>query len=320
MTTAFVRELHTNGPEACESLSVAEARRRAVALAKSHGENFSVLSRFVPPDLRDDFAAIYAFCRWSDDLGDEVGDAARSLSLLAWWREELQRCFAGEPRHPVFVALLPTIRKHDLPIKPFDDLIRAFEQDQTVSRYDTWKQLHEYCTRSADPVGRLVLMVCGEPRERATFDLSDQICTALQLTNHWQDVARDTLERDRIYIPRELHSIDRFEERLRQSARQGYAVDQTFLGEYRILLRACVERTWPLFERGSALVDRVSATTKPLVWLFANGGASVLRRIELWNYETALHRPTLCRFRKAMLVARARWTFRGFGRRNGARG
>src|SRR5690606_34206104 len=137
------------------------------------------------------------------DLGDEIGDPQRSLELLAWWRRELQQCFAGSPRHPVFIALESTIQRHALPIQPFDDLITAFEQDQTVTRYDTWEQLIGYCQKSADPVGRLVLMVCGEDRSDENFHLSDAICTALQLTNHWQDVKRDVLDRDRIYIPRE---------------------------------------------------------------------------------------------------------------------
>src|SRR5262249_40556404 len=153
--------------------------------------NFSVLSALVPAGLRDDFATVYSFCRWADDLGDETGDTSRSLALLAWWRRELQQAFAGTPRHPVFLALKPVIDRHSLPIEPFDHLIAAFEQDQTVNRYQTWEQLIGYCRLSADPVGRLVLMVCGEERSRENFALSDAICTALQLTNHWQDVRRD---------------------------------------------------------------------------------------------------------------------------------
>jgi len=305
MTTAFASDLARNGPHSCETVSTGEARRRAVRLARDHAENFSVLSRFVPAPLREDFAAIYAFCRWADDLGDEVGDPQQSLELLSWWRDELRACFAGEPRHPVFVALLPTIRSHDLPIKPFDDLISAFEQDQTVTRYETWAQLIDYCRRSADPVGRLVLMVCGERREEALLARSDAICTALQLTNHWQDVARDILERDRIYVPRELNPIERFEERLRQSAKQGYGCDHAFLAESRRVIRACVERTWPLYQEGEKLVEQVSPRSRSIIWLFLHGGASVLRRVEQWNYETALHRPRLSRFAKAMLVARA---------------
>jgi len=305
MTTIFLDELQRNGPEQCEALDEAEARAWCVRTARSHYENFSVLSRLVPPDLRADFAAVYAFCRWADDLSDEVRDADRSLELLQWWREELRACFAGEPRHPVFRALAPTVRRRDLPITPFDDLIRAFEQDQRVTRYETWDELLEYCRGSADPVGRLVLMMCGEPRTPEIFARSDDICTALQLTNHWQDVRRDILERDRIYIPREMHSIDDFERRLRESASQGWAIDHSFLEESRRAIRSCAERTWPLFERGEALLDFLSPTSRPIVWLFLAGGVSVLHRVEMWNYETALHRPKLGATAKAALVFRA---------------
>src|SRR5262245_10918930 len=204
MTALTVQQLDVYGPEHCRTLTTAEARHWCLRLATGRYENFSVLSAVVPAELRADFAAVYAFCRWADDLGDEIGDCQRSLELLAWWRRELQQCFAGQPRHPVFLALGPTIVKHRLPIEPFDDLIRAFEQDQSVTRFDTWNQLVGYCRLSADPVGRLVLMLCGEERSEEVFRLSDCICTALQLTNHWQDVRRDIVERDRIYVPRDL--------------------------------------------------------------------------------------------------------------------
>lgn len=343
-----VDQLDAFGPERCELLSVEQARSWCRRLALGRYENFSVLSALVPRDLRDDFAAVYAFCRWADDLGDEVGDPVRSLELLAWWRRELEQCFAGEPRHPVFIALHPTITKHDLPMQPFDALIRAFEQDQTKRRYETWEEVIDYCTRSADPVGRLVLMLCGEPRTEEVFTLSDKICTALQLTNHWQDVKRDILERDRIYIPRELYDppqppeppkppeqtdlddasrgteseandapgpntskpprlprIENFEERLIDSAKQGWAVDREFLPATRLVIRECVERTWRLYEEGAELLQHISPHTRPLIWLFAAGGQHVLRSIEMWNYETALHRPTLPKPRRLLLVAQA---------------
>jgi phytoene/squalene synthetase len=150
-------------------------------------------------------------------------------------------------------------------------------------------------------------MLCGEPRTEELFGPSDQICTALQLTNHWQDVCRDVLDRDRIYIPRELIEIDRFEERLTASARQGWAVDHTFLDEARTLVRTCCERTWPLYESGGVLLERVGPRTRPIVWLLAAGGQRVLHLIEMWNYETVLHRPRLSRLAKLGLVAAARW-------------
>lgn len=304
MTVNPVEQLSVFGPDRCDMLSTEQARAWCRRLALGRYENFSVLSSLVPVDLRDDFAAVYAFCRWADDLGDEVGDPQRALELLAWWRRELHQCFDGSPRHPVFIALHPTIQRHDLPMQPFDDLIAAFEQDQSMTRYDTWDQVIGYCRKSADPVGRLVLMVCGEPRTRELFELSDCICTALQLTNHWQDIKRDMLERDRIYIPRELNPIDNFEQRLIASAKQGYAVDQTFLGESREVVRACVMRTWPLFEQGLALPPLLRSQTRPIVQLLAAGGHHVLRMIELWDYETVLHRPKLSKWAKLMLVGR----------------
>ncbi|MCP3903664.1 MAG: squalene synthase HpnC [Planctomycetes bacterium] len=313
MTVQTVQQLDVYGPEACAALPLDEARRFCRRLATRRAENFSVLSAVVPRDCRDDFAAVYAFCRWADDLGDEVGDRDRARELLAWWRDELRGCFAGEPRHPVFVALEPVIRAHDLPIEPFDDLIRAFEQDQQVTRYETWDDVLGYCRLSADPVGRLVLMILGEPREERLFELSDAICTALQLTNHWQDIRRDVLERDRIYVPRELVKIERFEERLRDSARQGWAVDRTFLPESRALVRVLVDRTWPFYERGTRLLETLGPRARPLVWLLSAGGVRVLRLIEHWNYETVLHRPAPGRATKLALIARAWWAARRAG-------
>jgi squalene synthase HpnC len=301
------------GPDRTTRLQSGEAIAYCRALANSHYENFSVVSSLVPRALRDDFAAVYSFCRWADDLGDEIEDRDESLRLLAWWREELDACFAGEPVHPVMVALAATVERHDLPRKPFDDLVDAFVQDQSVTRYETWKELLEYCSLSANPVGRLVLMLLGEERDESLFQSSDSICTALQLTNHWQDVRRDFDERDRIYIPSELIDIDLFEERLRASVGQGFAVDGTFLEESRQLVRECVARTMPLYDEGSVLLDRVSPQSLPVIRLFVAGGMRVLRLIELWNFETAIHRPTLSKVTKVALVARA-WMGSRFAR------
>ncbi len=315
MTVNTVAQLDVYGPDHCRTLSVEDARRLCRKLAGRRYENFSVITRLVPKALRDDFAALYAYCRWADDLGDEAPSTDRALELLQWWRRELEQCFSGEPRHPVFIALAPTIERHDLPIEPFDDLIRAFEQDQTVTRYDTWDQVLGYCRLSADPVGRLVLMIAGEPRTDELFELSDAICTGLQLTNHWQDVRRDVLDRDRIYVPRELITIENFEQRLIETARRGHAPDREFFGLSRALIRSCVQRTWPLFDRGEGLLPKLSPATRPFVGLFLAGGVRVLRSIEAWNYETVLFRPKLGTVAKLMLVARASFASR---RRPGA--
>lgn len=298
------------GPDRCEAVGEATARQWARELAWGHYENFSVLSGLVPAHLKDDFGAVYAFCRWSDDLGDEIGDRQRSTELLAWWREELKACVAGEPRHPVMVALAPTIRRHELPYDLFDRLIRAFELDQTQTRYESWNEVLGYCRDSADPVGRLVLMMLGEPRDEARFALSDKLCTALQLTNHWQDIRRDLVERDRIYVPNELiraAGIADFEPRLRETIRLGHGCDPTFFGQARSLVRTLVDRTWPLFEEGQTLFDQLAPPSRALVWLLAAGGARTLRQIELWNCETVLHRPTLTKASKLWLVMQAWW-------------
>src|SRR5271166_1564244 len=171
-------------------------------LATHHYENFHVVTFLLPKSLHQDFYNVYSFCRWADDLGDEIGDAAESLRLLAWWREELHAMYEGRVRHPVFIALEGTARKHDLQVGLFDDLITAFEQDQTITRYRTWQDLFRYCCCSANPVGRLVLRLCGYP-ESERDRLSDATCTALQLANFWQDVTVD-LDKDRVYLPLDL--------------------------------------------------------------------------------------------------------------------
>src|SRR5262249_1940359 len=156
--------------------------------ATSHYENFHVVSFLLPKHLHQDFYNVYAFCRWSDDLGDEIGDTGESLRLLAWWRGELESMYRGQTAHPVFVALSETVARHQLPIDPFADLITAFEQDQRMTRYRDWDELFQYCRYSANPVGRLVLYLCGysDPERQR---LSDFTCTALQLANFWQDVS-----------------------------------------------------------------------------------------------------------------------------------
>src|SRR5271168_2020960 len=198
---AFWDDLRRFGPGTSERVSRDEALAYCARLTATHYENFSVVTWLTPRDLRPAFQSIYAFCRWSDDLGDEVGDPRRSLELLEWWRGELRELYRGRARHPVMTALAETVERHRIPIEPLEALISAFEQDQTVTEYLTYEQLLDYCTRSANPVGHLVLYVAGAfTPENAR--LSDATCTALQLANFWQDVARD-LAIGRIYLPRE---------------------------------------------------------------------------------------------------------------------
>ena len=289
------------------------------ALTTTHYENFSVLSALVPHRLRDPFAAVYAFCRWSDDLGDETGTTvearAQSLELLAWWRRELRACFAhangggdpsdGAPRHPVYIALAPVIRAYRLPIQPFDDLISAFEQDQRVTRYQTWDELLGYCHLSANPVGRIVLHLGGvdtaAPANAAIVDKSDATCTALQLINFWQDVRRDLLERDRVYVPEAETGIS--PAMLRDWATRPN--DPEARVPYIKAIRPLVMRTRELFGRGRDLPNRLGPDIGPVVWLFGAGGMAILRAVEGIGCATLWKRPTLSKPAKAVLVARA---------------
>jgi squalene synthase HpnC len=299
------------GPERCERMDEAAARAWCSALATRRAENFPVLTSLLPAAVREDFGAIYAFCRWADDLGDEAGDPARALELLAWWRSELQACFAGEPRHPVFVALRPTVARHALPIEPFDRLIQAFEWDNRKNRWATMEELLQSCALSADPVGRIVLMTLGESRTEAAFAQSDAICTGLQLINHWQDVRRDLLERDRIYIPADrVAGIADFEARLRITAERGWAPDREFLPAYREVLRGLVDHAEAMFDRGETLLEGLRPSSRPVVWLFAAGGRAILSRVRGWDFETCIRRPTVSRACKVRLVAKAWWQAR----------
>jgi len=292
-----------------------QARGLCAKLARSHYENFHVLSRLVPQELVEDFAAVYAFCRWADDLADELGGgpSQRRLasSLLAWWRTLTTQCFAharGDdeaPAHPVFVALSQTIRRHSLEEAPFHHLIDAFEQDQRVARYETWEQLLGYCHRSANPVGRIVLALGGcsgeGPGDAERISRSDAICTALQLTNFWQDVRRDLLERDRVYLPRAETGLDA--QTLRDWAAR--PSDPACRVAFIRALRPLVERTQRLFDEGAELPRMVDPRLRAVVWLFAAGGARTLRKVERAGCATLWTRPRLTAWDKASLLARA---------------
>jgi squalene synthase HpnC len=275
-------------------LAAAEAYTRE--LAHSHYENFSVVSFLLPKHLRQDFCNVYAFCRIADDLGDEVGDRALAAEYLARFRDQLHACYEGRADTAVFVALRGTIARHEIPIQPFLDLIDAFEQDQRIDRYDTFEQLVDYCRRSADPVGRLVLYLCGyrdEERQR----LSDRTCTALQLANFWQDVARDLADRNRIYIPRE--SMARFNVTEEQIA--AGRCDESF----RKLMRFEVDRTRALFDQGAALLPLLEPSVRRQISLFEQGGRAILRAIERQNYDTLSRRPSLSAWQKGRLMFKA---------------
>jgi squalene synthase HpnC len=298
MKNGFARELERWGPaHAYAPAPLAEAQQYCSRLARTHYENFSVATLLLPRRLIRHFHAIYAYCRWADDLGDETGGGQHALDLLQWWREELLRCYEGRPHHPVMVALRETIRHFAIPPRPFLDLLRAFEQDQVVKRYETYAQLVDYCRCSANPVGHLVLYLCDsydEPRAA----LADDICTGLQLANHWQDVARD-LDIGRVYLPAEDRRHFGYDDAELEARR--------FTPAFAELMRFEVDRARGLFERGLALVPLVPADVQTDIELFACGGLAILRKIEAVGYNVWHSRPALRKWEKAALLGGALW-------------
>ena len=261
-------------------------------LATHHYENFHVVSFLLPKRLHQDFYNVYSYCRWADDLGDEIGDCRRSLELLEWWRGELQAMYRGRTRHPVFVALESTVERHQIPQQPFDDLIQAFIQDQTITRYRDWDDLFGYCRFSANPVGRLVLYLCGysDPERQR---LSDATCTALQLANFWQDVTVD-LQKDRVYLPLDiLH-------------RNGVTVDDLFARRFsagfRQAMREAVVKARELFLEGLPLSGMVNRRLSLDLDLFSRGGLKVLEKIERQGYDVLTSRPAISKSERVRLL------------------
>jgi squalene synthase HpnC len=291
-------------PEALErAWNAAESLEYTRWLATHHYENFQVVSFLLPKRLHQDFYNVYCFCRWSDDLGDEIGDTQESLRLLAWWRGELRAMYTGEARHPVFVALRDTTVRHELPMEPFDNLITAFEQDQLVTRYRDFEQLFQYCRYSANPVGRLVLGLCGY-RDAARYELSDATCTALQLANFWQDVTVD-LKKDRVYLP-----LDVLE-------RHGYPMEDLFAlrfdRRFADAMREAVGVARELFFKGLPLADQVDRRLAIDLDLFSRGGLKVLEKIEKQGYDVLRARPAISKTERiGMLLAAV--TRRAFSR------
>jgi squalene synthase HpnC len=295
MSTWFARELQRYGPgKNNPPVGLVKARSYCGRLARSHYENFTVASLFLPRKLLRHFHNIYAYCRWADDLADDAGGGQRALTLLRWWRQELLRCYDGQPRHPVMVALRETIAQFRIPPKPFLDLLFAFEQDQLIKSYQTFEQLLHYCRHSANPVGRLVLYL-GESFDEERARLSDHICTALQLANFWQDVARDQAL-GRIYLP--------LEDRLRF----GYSLTDLsglhFTPGFGELLRFQVDRTRELFQRGFPLVDLMPEGLRLDIELFIQGGLAILSKIEKRRYNVLQSRPVLAKWEKTALLTR----------------
>jgi squalene synthase HpnC len=311
----FARELATWGPHSGGRLSpkvavalgasdpperaarqaaptLAEARAYCAYVAKTHYENFTVASLLLPRRLVPHFHAVYAYCRWSDDLADETTGGQEALDLIAWWRGELLSCYEGTPTHPVMVALRETIRRFDIPPRTFLALLLAFEQDQRVKRYDTFDQLTSYCNCSANPVGHLVLMLfeCFDA-ERAR--LSDEVCTGLQLANFWQDVARD-FAIGRVYLPAE--------DRARFGVSEADIAAGRCAPAFRELMRFEVDRARGFFDRGAKLLPLLPRQARIDVDLFIRGGRAILRAIEQQGYDVLGRRPEVSKWEKGKLL------------------
>ncbi len=295
----FAADLKLYGPKAQSSCRPMprQARRYCRRLARRHYENFTVASRLLPRQLRQHFCNVYAYCRWADDLADETSDPGQNLALLDWWETQLRACYAGKAVHPVFVALLDTVERFNIPIDPFVDLLVAFRQDQRTTRYETIDELLQYCRYSANPVGRLVLYLgrCHTP-QRAR--LADSVCTGLQLANFCQDVARDW-DRGRVYLPQA------------DCRRFGYGepdfAARTCNRAFRRLLAAQVDQAAGWLKRGLPLVEMMPAELQLEVALFIHGGLAVLDAIRRQDYDVWTSRPMVSKISKLQILASCWW-------------
>jgi squalene synthase HpnC len=297
ISAAFTVDLASYGPERCAARAtpLAESRAYCRQLATTHYENFHVASALLPRHLRPHFHAVYAYCRWADDLADEVHDRQRSLALLRWWEDELHACYAGEVRHPVFVALRESIAEFSIPVAPFADLLVAFRRDQQIERYETSDDVLDYCRYSANPVGRLVLHL-ARAFDDARARLSDSICTGLQLANFCQDVASD-FDRGRIYLPQE--TCRRFQYAVGDFAGRNYNEN------FRNLMTAEVDRADSYLRAGLPLVDQMPRGLRGDIWLFAHGGLAILDGIRRARYDVWRSRPKISRLGKVRLLGGA---------------
>ncbi|HVO32743.1 MAG TPA: squalene synthase HpnC [Elusimicrobiota bacterium] len=268
------------------SWSDPEAFAYCTALTKSHYENFPVGSWLMPAKLQPAVHSLYAFMRTADDFADEnrsAGDETERLRYLSSWRQMLTECERGRAQHPIFIALQRTVAQYQLPVSWLRDLLHAFEMDATVRRYSTNDDLLEYCRYSANPVGRLILTLSGYRDERL-YELSDAICTGLQLANHWQDVAVD-LQKDRIYLPQE--DMKRFGV-ADESLRTQRADDA-----YRRLLAFEVSRAREFFRKGQSLPEQVSGRLRWELRLTWHGGVRILDKIQALDFDTLTRRPVV---------------------------
>ena len=291
----FQNELNLYGPGATtQRIGLKAAQDYCSWLTKIHYENFSVVSWFLPKSLKPAFEAVYAFSRWSDDLGDEVGDPQKSLELLKWWADELNDSFTNPARakHPILIALANQAQINSLDIEPFQRLIRAFEMDQTQNRFATRKELLFYCHHSANPVGEIVLSLF-QANNPENITLSNCICTGLQLANFWQDVSGD-LDINRIYFPQE--DMERF------GVLESDLLKRKTTEAIRELIRSEVDWAEECFKKGNRLPDRLGGSMGEQIRLFLMGGKAILEKVRRSNFLSLEIRPKLSKWDKLSLA------------------
>ena len=262
-------------------------------LAHDHYENFPVASMLVPREKRPHVYAIYSFARIADDYADEPGlTPAERVNSIVEWEEQLVDAYRGHAHHPVFVALRETVDRFQIPVELFQRLLKAFRSDVTTHRYETFDQVLEYCDNSANPIGRLMLLLFNY-RAEMSMELSDSICTALQLTNFWQDVSVD-LEKDRVYISMEdIREFGYSEEDL---------LERRCTQAFRDLMCYQIERTEELFREGKPLLADVGSDLRMELKLTWNGGMRILKKIEKQDYDVLARRPTLSLYDKISIL------------------
>lgn len=282
--------------------SIEEAEKYCRQIARTHYENFTVGSLFLPRHLKQHIYNVYAFSRIADDFADEGSSTDQNLHNLDDWERMLIACYKGDLLHPVFIALNKTIQNYGIPIELFQNLINAFRQDQTITRYETYKDLLGYCQNSANPVGRIYLYLFELAGEES-FVYSDAVCSALQLTNFWQDITVDW-QKGRIYIPKQ--DMARFG--CSESDLNGLNAAQNF----RDLVKFEVDRTQKLFDSGKNLLDLLPKQPKFEIQLFIGGGEAILESIRKQDFDTLRKRPIIGKRIKAKLILKTLWYNRVF--------
>ncbi|HIF45511.1 MAG TPA: squalene synthase HpnC [Candidatus Poseidoniales archaeon] len=284
-----------------EHQSTTEAQAYCSSIANAHYENFIIVNKFTPKDIKQHIENIYAFCRYGDDLGDEAPfDTTGRMALLQAWEDDLEEAakdgWSGSPAHPILKAIQITSKQFNIPLEPYWKLIQAFKMDQNKTRYSTWEELKQYCSFSADPVGHLFLYVYGHDDEELR-QISDNTCTALQLANHWQDISRDWTQ-DRSYIPQE--TLEKFGINWEQYDKC-VATDS-----WREMLSFEVDRAQRLFDAGKDLWPRVNPHLAVDLMMFTKGGEAILKSIRKQRFDTWTKRPKVSKIQQAILFFKAK--------------